>query len=58
VTGPEADDALPPPPDPLLDDAQAASKTAAAQVPTDLLIMGCFTLVLLYPVRAARVVPA
>jgi hypothetical protein len=50
VTGP---DELPP--DPLLlEDAQAASRTAAAQAPTDLLIVACFTLVLLYPVRAVR----
>src|ERR1017187_8385090 len=52
LTGP--DELLLLPPDPLLEDAHAASRTAAAQEPTDLLIMGCFTVVLLYPVPAAR----
>jgi hypothetical protein len=44
VIGP---DELPPPPDPLLEDAQDASRKAAAQAPMDLLIVGCLTLVLL-----------
>ena len=50
MTGPE--ELLLAPLDPLPEDAQAASKTAAAQAPTDLLSRGYFMLVLLNPVRA------
>jgi hypothetical protein len=55
VTGP--DDELPPELEPLPEDAQAASRTAAVQAPTVLLIVGCFTVILLYPVRAVLRVP-
>jgi hypothetical protein len=37
-----------------LEDAQAASTTAAAQAAAGLRIVECFTLVLLYSVRAVR----
>jgi hypothetical protein len=58
VTGPP--EVLPPPPELLLEleDAQAARTTAAAQVAADLMIVECFTLVLLYSVRAVRRCPA
>jgi hypothetical protein len=41
------DEPLPPPLEPELEDAQAASRTAAAQAATGLLIVESFTLVLL-----------
>jgi hypothetical protein len=57
VTGPP--DALPPAELLLeLEDAQAARTTAAAQAAADLMIVGCFTLVLLYSMRAVRQCPA
>jgi hypothetical protein len=48
------------PPDVLLEleDAQADRVTAAAQATADLMIAECFTLVLLYSVRAVRRCPA
>jgi hypothetical protein len=58
VTGPP--DVLPLPELLLLEleDAQAARTTAAAQAAAGLRIVECFTLVLLYSVRAVRRCPA
>ena len=52
MTGPL--DVLPPEVLLELEDAQAARTTAAAQAAADLMIVGCFALVLLYSVRAIR----